>query len=339
MLSLPALSVLTSPQHFLAPQPVPRAFLIPLRSGFEIIGSGSHVVSHFILIQSDTEPRAVRNGYPAAIDNRWFDALDDQRGPPGYVKRMVLKRQKVLGCSRTVHVRHAGDRGAGKVQSHGDAVLLGHVADLVRLEDTAGCSEVRLNLADGMLVTKYSERLFQVDVLSREDRSRTLVRNLFEQIGVHPRNHVLHPRQVVFLVRLAQTDDRLHSQMAQMIHRERNFHPDGVAHSGDVRLEHGDPFVSYLHTQQRMWKLVRLPLLQVGRISDRAGGIRHHLDSEIHLEPRKTHNFLALFQSLRIDFGILRLRSIGINADLIAKLAASDERVDGSVVDLAGDVP
>src|ERR1022692_2907453 len=121
--------------------------------------------------------------------------------------------------------------------------------------------------------------------------------------------------------------------MAQMIHRERNFHPDGIAHSGDVRLEHGNPLVSYLHTQQRMWKLIRLPLLQVRRIRDRTGGIRHHL------EPRESHNFFALFQSLRIDFGILRLRSIGIDADLVAKLAASDERVHGSVVDLAGDVP
>src|ERR1035438_8710508 len=73
--------------------------------------------------------------------------------------------------------------------------------------------------------------------------------------------------------------------MAQMIHRERNFHPDGIAHSGDVRLEHGNPLVSYLHTQQRMWKLIRLPLLQVRRIRDRTGGIRHHLDTQVHLEP------------------------------------------------------
>src|ERR1039458_1395070 len=127
--------------------------------------------------------------------------------------------------------------------------------------------------------------------------------------------------------------------MAQMIHRERNFHPDGIAHSGDVRLEHGNPLVSYLHTQQRMWKLIRLPLLQVRSIRDGTGGIRHHLDTQVHLEPRESHNFFALFQSLRIDFGILRLRSIGIDADLVAKLAASDERVHGSVVDLAGDVP
>ena len=66
---------------------------------------------------------------------------------------MVLKGQKVLRCSRTVHVRHAGDRGAGKVESHGDAVLLSDIADLVRLEDTAGGGEIRLNLAHGVLVT------------------------------------------------------------------------------------------------------------------------------------------------------------------------------------------
>src|SRR6266576_1531909 len=127
--------------------------------------------------------------------------------------------------------------------------------------------------------------------------------------------------------------------MAEMIHRERNLHSDGVAHSGDVRLEHGDPFVSDLHAEQRMWKLVSLPQLQVGRIGHRTWSIRHHLDSQVHLEPRETHDVFALFQSLRIDFRILRLRGIGIDANLVAKLAASDERVRGSVVDLTGDVP
>src|SRR6266496_3456639 len=127
--------------------------------------------------------------------------------------------------------------------------------------------------------------------------------------------------------------------MAEMVHCEWNLHPNGVASSSDIGLEHGDSFVRHFHTQQRMWKLVRLPLLQVRWIRDRTGSVCHHLDSQVHLEPRKPHCFLALFQSLRIDLRILRLRSVGIDTDLVTKLPASDKRIDGRVVDLASDVP
>src|SRR5579863_5443894 len=87
-----------------------------------------------------------------------------------------------------------------------------------------------------------------------------------------------------------------------------------------------------------MWKLIGPPLIDI-RIGDRSRSIRHHLDSEIHLEPGEPHHFFALFHSLRIDFRILRLGRVGIDAYLVAKLAAADQRIHRSVVDFPGNVP
>src|SRR5215472_16766654 len=119
---------------------------------------------------------------------------------------MILERQKVLRCRRAMHASHAAYRRSSEVQCHRHAIFLSQVSDLVRLENAAGSREVRMDLADRMFFAKDFEWLFQIDVLSSEDRSRTLVGNLFEQIGVHPRNYVFHAREVVFLVGLAKPD-------------------------------------------------------------------------------------------------------------------------------------
>src|SRR3954452_23893378 len=88
-----------------------------------------------------------------------------------------------------------------------------------------------------------------------------------------------------------------------------------------------------------MRELVGLPLVDVGRVGHGAGSIRHHLDAQIHLEPGEAHDFFALLHSLGIDFGIFGFDGIRVNADLIAELAASDKRVDGSVIDLSCNIP
>src|SRR6476661_6136908 len=88
-----------------------------------------------------------------------------------------------------------------------------------------------------------------------------------------------------------------------------------------------------------MRKLVGLPLVDVGRVGHGAGSIRHHLDAQVHLEPSEAHDFFALLHSLGIDFGIFGFDSICVNADLIAELSTSNERVDGSVVNLSCNVP
>src|SRR4051794_35278163 len=88
-----------------------------------------------------------------------------------------------------------------------------------------------------------------------------------------------------------------------------------------------------------MRKLVGLPLIDIRRIGDCSRSVRHHLNSQVHLEPGEPHNFFALLQSLRIDFGIFGLCRVGINTDFVAKLAASNEGVHGRVVNLSSDIP
>src|SRR5437899_658572 len=88
-----------------------------------------------------------------------------------------------------------------------------------------------------------------------------------------------------------------------------------------------------------MRKLVGLPLIQVGGVGNRAGSVGNHLDAQIHFEPGEAHDFLAFFHALRVDFRIFRLGGVGIDTNLVAKLAAAYQRVHGSVVDFAGDIP
>src|SRR5678815_1835541 len=88
-----------------------------------------------------------------------------------------------------------------------------------------------------------------------------------------------------------------------------------------------------------MRKLVGLPLVDVGGVGHGARSICHHLDSQVHLEPGEPHDLFALLHSLGIDFGIFGFDSIGVNANLIAKLAASNKRVYGSVIHFSCNVP
>ena len=69
------------------------------------------------------------------------------------------------------------------------------------------------------------------------------------------------------------------------------------------------------------------------------GVVRHHLNSQIHLEPGNAHLLFALFHSLRVDLRIIGLRRVGVDANLVAKLAASHHGIHRGVVNLARDVP
>ena len=81
------------------------------------------------------------------------------------------------------------------------------VANFVRLQYPPRGRQVGLNLADGMALAEHPEGFFQIDVFAGQDGSGALVRDLFQQIGVHPRNHIFHPSEVVLLVSLAEADD------------------------------------------------------------------------------------------------------------------------------------
>src|SRR5579864_3979589 len=88
-----------------------------------------------------------------------------------------------------------------------------------------------------------------------------------------------------------------------------------------------------------MRKLVGLPLIQVRSVGDSARSVGDHLDAQIHLEPSETHDFLAFLHALRVDFRIFRLSGVGIDANLVAELAAAYQRVHGSVVNFSRNIP
>ncbi|OLD79696.1 MAG: hypothetical protein AUF67_15050 [Acidobacteria bacterium 13_1_20CM_58_21] len=108
-----------------------------------------------------------------------------------------------------MHVRHAADRRPSKVQSHRHAVFLGQVSDFVSFQDASSGGEVRLNLAYRVLLTQHLKRFLQINIFACEKGRGALFRNLLEQVSISPGNDVFDPRQVVFFIGFAQTDDGL----------------------------------------------------------------------------------------------------------------------------------
>src|ERR1041385_6577694 len=149
---------------------------------------------------------------------------------------MIFESEKILSGGCTMHVCHATDGSSREVHRHGNGKFFGHVADFVRLENSAGGREVGMYFADGMLLAQPTEWLFQIDVFSGQNWRGTLIRDFFKQICVLPWNDVFHPRQVEFFIGLAEADDGLNPEMAEMIHGKRNFHADRVAHGMEIPL-------------------------------------------------------------------------------------------------------
>src|ERR1035437_4675573 len=83
-----------------------------------------------------------------------------------------------------------------------------------------------MNLVYRVVAAELLEVRDLVDILAGEDRRRASLCNLLEKIGVDPGNHVFHPLQVELLVGFGQLDHRLHSDVSQMINRERYFITD-----------------------------------------------------------------------------------------------------------------
>ena len=175
---------------------------------------------------------------------------------------MVFEGEKILRGCGAVDIRHATDRRAGEVHGHRHATFFGHVADLVSFEDAARSGQVRVNLADSMTLAQNAKRLFKVNIFTGENGSGTRVGNLLEQLRIGPRNHILHPGQIVFFVCLAEPNDGLHAKMSQVVHRERDLHAYSIAHGGDVLLKQRDTLIGDLHCQQGMRKLGHVPLAE-----------------------------------------------------------------------------
>ena len=128
-------------------------------------------------------------------------------------------------------------------------------------QDASSGGEVRLNLAYRVLLTQHLKRFLQINIFASENGGGALFRNLLEQVSIIPGNDIFDPRQVVFFIGLAQSDDGLHAKMPEVVHGKGNFHSDGFAHGGDILLEHGYAFVGDFHSEQRMRQLIRFPLI------------------------------------------------------------------------------
>ena len=198
---------------------------------------------------------------------------------------MILQSQKILGGGGAMHVRHTTNRCSRKVHGHRYAIFLGHVSDLVRFEDAARGRKIGVNLADCMLFAQNMKWFLQVNVFAGEDGGGAFLRNLLEQVRIGPGNHILHPGQVVFFISLAEANNGLHAEMSEMVHGKGDFHAYSIAHGCNVLLEHGNAFVGDFHCQERVRKLVHLPLVQVRGIGNRAGCVGDHLDAQVHLQP------------------------------------------------------
>ena len=62
---------------------------------------------------------------------------------------MVFQHEEVFGGRGAMDVRQRADGRGGHVHRHGDAIVLGDVADLLGFQDAAGAGKVRMDDADG----------------------------------------------------------------------------------------------------------------------------------------------------------------------------------------------
>ena len=250
------------------------------------------MLAHDILIERDAEAWFVGDCDEAFVDDGLLDTLHHVL-PPGHIQRVILAGQEILGGRGAVHAGEGADRQAGIVHGHRHAVFHSGVADLMGFEDAARRRDVRMNLADSVLLAQIDERLLQVNIFAGQDRSGTFHRDALQQVGVLPGNYILYPGEIVFLVSLAQSNDGMHADVAQVIHGERNFHTHGFARRCHVGTKHLDSFVGYLGGGERMGQLTPLPRGLAGRHSHRSGSLGDHLDAQVHFQPREAHLVLA----------------------------------------------
>src|SRR5260221_1577819 len=151
------------------PQPVPGFFVVPLRRWFEIAGPWREVLTNNVFVKRHAKPWAIRHVNKPTLNNWGTDAFLHERRPPRHIERVMLHRQKILGRRGTVHVRHATNRSSRKVHCHRHAKFLRHVADLVRLENSARRCKVRMDLANGVVFAQHAKRFLQINILAREN--------------------------------------------------------------------------------------------------------------------------------------------------------------------------
>src|ERR1035438_10115862 len=320
-----------------APEPVPGALVVPLRGGLKIAGAGQQMLPDHLLVQSDAKAGLVRSLDESLVDDGLLDAFHHVL-PPRHVQRVVFAGQEILRGGGAVNTRQGADGGAGIVHGHGYAQLHSRFADFVRLQDSAGSGNVRMDLADGVLLTQVDEVFFQVDILTGPDRRGAVIRDVLQHVGILPRNHIFHPGKVELLVSLPQPDDGVHAQVAEVIHGRRNLHADGLARGLHILGELLDALFGHLGGDEGVRQRSLLPRAHFRRLSHRAGNALHQVDAHVHLQPGEAHLLLAGFQALCEDVRVRRFVRVGVNSDAVAELAAQ-HLVDGHVVHFAGDIP
>src|SRR4051812_19719699 len=99
---------------------------IPLRRWLEkALILGDEMRLDRVLVDLEAEARPLGHRDVAALDDWPGHASDrDKVVPVGYFRKVVLKRDEVLGGCGAVHAGHGADRRSGHVQRHADAVLL-----------------------------------------------------------------------------------------------------------------------------------------------------------------------------------------------------------------------
>ncbi len=119
---------------------------------------------HLVVEIVDAEAGLVRHRDETAAGDALVEA-DGDVVPPLDVDGMLLQRQEVLRGHRDMGRGHGGDRAFRHVDGHGDAVVLGGIADLLRLQDAAAGEQVRVNDGDPAAQERH-EALLEVDVLA-----------------------------------------------------------------------------------------------------------------------------------------------------------------------------
>ena len=186
----------------------------------------------------------------------------------------------------------------------------------------------------GPVLEQVHEPLFQVDVLSRADRSLAGTGQPHVLVGELPRDHIFEPRQAVRVQSLGDADTVLHADVAEMVRCQRDLVPDDAARRLHVLAHHVNALIGDVYMGEGMHHISDLqhPL----GIGERAGDILAQVNAQVHLQEGEAplHPVLQPLAHLR---GITALRRIAVDTDAVAELAAR-QLIARHAVGLAGQV-
>ena len=175
----------------------------------------------------------------------------------------------------------ARDRALGHVDFHLHAVVLGHVADLLRLGDATARQEIGMDDRERVRFEERLEVLLEVDVLARAERRRRRGVELLPLLDVAPGEDILRPGEVVLLQPPQQLHAVLVGDVPEMVDRDRHFPADDLAHVRHVLLKEVEPLLRDVDARVAMRRREELERLAAhGTRVDRA--VRR-LDDVLHL--------------------------------------------------------